>query len=235
MLAIYENGFSSRNDLTHTNMCVQANFPRIDVHDRPLIKRLKAISMRGLFLTAHELQQRELLGGTSEHVFLLEDHGFKERLNVDARMAHMHKFVAAYDRYLGDGKSFGLEPACVQELVDQIVQTSDPRVNKALEFIDERINFTPVRTPEFFSKKYYAWITQKELLDSYWHWYTDPTNEDNAEFRRDPDNGKDAKSEWKKIIEVVMKGKGRNVSSFRATIDGQQKDLIAYDHVAWVS
>ena len=198
----------------------------MDVNDQPLVKRMKAIQMRGLFLSAQEIQQKKL-AGDGEHLFLLEDDGFKDRLNVAARMAHMHQFIEAYGRYHADGKSFGPEPACVQELVDQIIQTSDPRVTKTLEFIEGRIDFAPVRTQAFFGKKFFAWITQKDIVDTFLRWYSDTA---------DDERGQDATSNWKKVIEATMKRKGRALVQLRPTNpDGSVGKVNAYNNCSWLS
>ena len=193
----------------------------MDINDQPLIKRMKAIQMRGLFLSSQEIQKKKLAGDV-QHLFLLEDDGFKDRLNVAARMAHMHQFIEAYGRYHADGKSFGPEPACVQELVDQIIQTSDPRVTKTLEFIEGRIDFAPVRTQAFFGKKFFAWITQKDIVDTFLRWYAG--------------KGQDAKSDWKEVIKVTMKCKGRAVVQMRPTNpDGSVGKVNAYNNCSWLS
>jgi hypothetical protein len=49
--------------------CNESNFPKIDATDRPLMKRMKVLKMRGLFVGRAELVQRT--DGEDEHVFLL--------------------------------------------------------------------------------------------------------------------------------------------------------------------
>ena len=89
------------------------------------------------------------------YTFPMLDNGFKARLNKDARMAHMMLFVEAYRRgVVAGGPSALREPACVSEMVDKLLDASNPRVIKARDFLDATVDFNPVRTPAFAGRRY---------------------------------------------------------------------------------
>jgi hypothetical protein len=187
---------------------------------------MKALKMRSLFLPPAELEERLSADDADSFLFPLEDSGFKERLNSDARLAHMHILIGAFARYKASGL---VEPACITEMVDKIIESSDPRMPKALEFINEKVDFNPVRTPEFAGKKYYAWIPEKELMSTFWAWYTDEAHADNWDFRRTQEKTKDSKKAWKAVLNTVMKGKGRAVKTIHPTVGTKQLEILAYD------
>jgi hypothetical protein len=125
--------------------CNEANFPHVDTTDRPLVKRMKALIMRSLFKLAEEMEDAAGDGGEGDlHVFEMLGNGFKARLNRDARGAHMRLLVEAYRRCVADGGRVN-EPAVVTEMVDKLLETADPRVIKAREFVEANVDFAPVR------------------------------------------------------------------------------------------
>jgi very-short-patch-repair endonuclease len=148
-------------------------------------------------------------------------------------MAHMHVLIKAYQRFKVD-KGVGGEPACVTEMVEKIVETADPRISKATEFLDEHVNFRPRRTPAFAGRKYFAWIPEKDLLASFWRWYRDYAIEDNIEFSRTVDKDKNTKTAWKAVIKATMHAKGRMLRTIHPLVGERQGEINAYDMVAFV-
>ncbi|PNH01652.1 hypothetical protein TSOC_012439 [Tetrabaena socialis] len=113
--------------------------------------------------------------------------------------------------------------------------SSDPRVLKATEFIEQHIDFNPVRTKEAASKHYYAWITQKDLLNCFWDWYSEDDSRGNREFRKHLDKSLDKKSSWKGVLQRSMEAKGRRVITIHPVVDAVQTTLLAFDRVSWKS
>ena len=213
--------------------CNESNFPKIDATDQPLMDRMKVVKMRGLFVGDKELAKRAV-AEDDKHVYLLQTGGFKKRINVDARMAHMHTLIRAYQRFKG-ANGFGEEPACVKEMVDKIVESADPRIPKAAEFVDAWVDFKPLRKQEFWGKKFFAWITEKDLVASFWKWYRNYEHEDNIEFSRTMDKDKNNLTAWKAVLKTVMHAKGRVVRTIHPTVNGKQLDILAYDEVSWIN
>ena len=193
---------------------------------------MKALKMRGLFVPKTELA-RKLEAGV-EHVFLLLEDDMKEKLEVEGRMAHLHMLVAAYQRFKADAASgmfdngFGIEPACVSEMVANIIGASDPRFVVCDEFLDEHVDFDPIRTPEFAGKRYFAYITDKDMFAKLWDWY-EPNRDKND---KSPENAKGA---WKSVLQAAMKNRDRPRVQIRPTTGGVQKEVWAYNLVAWKS
>jgi phage/plasmid-associated DNA primase len=207
--------------------CNESNFPALDASDAPMINRLKAVKMRSLFVAPERIERYAGEG----HVFPLAADGFKQRLKVDCRAAHFHLIADAYRRVLRDG-GIGTEPACVGEMVEKILQSSDPRIAWMLEFIDARIDFNPVKPPEAAGKHYYAWISQKDLMAAFWEFHTGDTLE-GRDFRRALDRGLDKKSKWKDILSRAMNMRGRRLQSIRPTVNDARNAMYAFDKVAW--
>jgi hypothetical protein len=82
------------------------NSPTIGAADYPLNKRMMVIKLRSKFVMAREMEQCR--NDDDDHVFLDGGSQLKEKLNVHARMAHMHLLAAAYQRFKAEG--FGEEP-----------------------------------------------------------------------------------------------------------------------------
>ncbi|PNH02121.1 putative helicase [Tetrabaena socialis] len=206
--------------------CNESNFPSIDATDAPFVRRMKALKMRTLFLPPEQYQQY-LLNGDDVHVFPMGDEGFKERLNEHARMAHLHLLMSSFRT-----PTTSSEPACIAEMVDKIVLSSDPRVLKATEFLETYIDFNPVRAPEFSGKQYYAWLTQKDLLNRFWTWYSEDDSRDTREFRKHLDRSLDKKSSWKAVLQRAMEAKGRRVKQIQPVVGGVQITVLAFDRVS---
>ena len=145
----------------------------------------------------------------------------------------MHVLIQAYQRFKID-KGFGGEPACITEMVEKIVESSDPRIPKATEFIEAHVNFKPCRLPAFAGRKYFAWISEKDMLASFWTWYHDYAHDDNIEFSRTVDKDKNTRTAWKAVIKVAMHAKGRMLRTIRPLVGERQIDVMAYDMVAFV-
>ena len=130
---------------------------------------------------------------------------------------------------LGNSRSTE-EPQCVNKLL----HLADPRVTKAREFIEAKINFHPMRTAEFAGRHYYAWVTEKDLMASFWLWYT---NGEHLQLRSGVEKALDTKRAWKTVLRVVMKAKGRDaalIHPVEATGSGGQVHVLAFDRVAWL-
>jgi hypothetical protein len=110
-------GFSSAEmvDAEWTSLiviaCNESNFPSIDASDRPLIRRMKALKMRSLFVPPDELGEH----AEEEHVYAQVGEGFKRALKVEHRSAHFLVLAEAYRR------GALAEPECVREMVDKIL------------------------------------------------------------------------------------------------------------------
>ena len=180
--------------------CNQANFPVIDGNDRAMIKRLKVLKMRSLFVDPKALAggggaeadagaASGSGGGTlaTENVDADEDEGegadtpepntflkIEDLKNVlqshDGVIAHLHELADAYRRMRAAG-GFGDEPESVREMVNKILEDADPCMLAVMRVLDERINFEPVRAPDFKGRTYYAWLTQKQVAAKFWQWY----------------------------------------------------------------
>jgi phage/plasmid-associated DNA primase len=212
--------------------CNEASFPQVDASDRPLMRRMKALKMRSLFLDDKGLRDRHIDSyDESDLVFPAEGDDFDDRLK-DARPAHLLVLIDAYRRYVADGRDFGNEPDVVNEMIGRIVEEGDPRIAKALDFIDARIDFQPVRKPEFAGKTYYAWIVEKELGNAFEMWIKEETH---ADFRRGLDKRLAKKTAWKKIMQTAMKMRGRESKSIKPQgADGfQGPAAISFNNVEW--
>ena len=109
-------------------------------------------------------------------------------------------------------------------------EAEDARVIKARDFVEANINFRPVRTAEFAGRRYYAWVTEKELMSRFWLWYISAVA-DNDEFRRGVDKAMDSKRAWKTVLRVVMEAKGRTATFIQPGGVG----CNAYDKVAFTA
>ena len=221
--------------------CNQSNFPRMDASDRPMIKRLKALKMRSLFVAKNALaQMTEAASGAAsagagpseapdapspedeppDHVFEMEGDGFKVRLKDGARLAHLHLLAAAYRRTLAAG-GFGPEPACVKEMVDKLTAESDPLFASILEFVDRTVDFNPPRTPEFAGHTYYAWIKETNLREKFMESLP-------ADMVR-----KVSARAVKKLLEEAMRTRGRRVGILHPTVNDRRIDVTGFDRTAF--
>ena len=207
--------------------CNESNFPALDASDAPMIKRLKAIKMRALFVPPDQLARFE----GEDHVYPMAADGFKLKLKLDCRMAHFHLIADAYRRATADA-GIGPEPACVAEMVEKILQSSDPRITRALDFIDARVDFNPVKPPEAAGKHYYAWISQKDLVAAFWEFHTADTHE-GRDFRRALDRELDKKSKWKDILARAMNMRGRRLQTIHPLDEGRRMNIAVFDRVCW--
>ena len=209
--------------------CNEANFPKFDASDRPLVKRLKVVRMRSVFRASSDCAQGD--GAQEEHVYPMGCAAFKDRLNVDARLAHLDLLMRAYQR--SEAEADMPEPGCVSEMVNKLLEASDPRVEKVLEFIEATIDFAPERTEAGRGKKYYAWIPAKDVLTRFWAWYTGPTD-GNPAYRLALGKDLAGKSGWKRIVGAAMASKGRPAGDIKpVTDDGDRSSIRAYNGVAW--
>jgi hypothetical protein len=194
----------------------EANFPTMDVSDMPMIKRIKALKMRSLFLPPETLVDHD----GEEFVFDLKEDGFKERINTLCRSAHFDLLVAAYGRRRASGKA--PLPACVKEMVDKIIEHSDPRVLTALDFLDAAVDFTPARPEGKKGCTIYAYITEKDLRAAFWDWYESRASRD------------DRQAKWKGPLRHAMARFGRACRTLCPIADdGKQLSVMGYDRVAW--
>jgi hypothetical protein len=210
--------------------CNEANFPKINAADRPFVARMKALKMRGLFVSQAELSAMQ--ADEEEHVFVRDDVSCYKDLMQTNRMAHMHAFLGAYARMTVEGGELGPEPDCVKEMVDKITMASDPRLPKAKQWIAYHIDFAPLRTPDMLGKKYYAWLAEKDVLNEFWNWYNN--DDDTSEFKLNIGFEANKKSAWKMVLKAVMKELGRTVKEIKPFVDGKQVVVVAYDKVMWM-
>lgn len=219
--------------------CNEANFPHVDGSDVPFLKRMKVISMRAKFLAADAYEAHLAVpeDEREEHVFPQRVDNFSKWLKGPPRMAHVHVLAAAYRRHLAANNTF-VEPACVVEQLNQILEESDPRVEKALEFVDANINFKPVRGPEHKGRTYFAYIVAKELYSRSWDWYVDKNHEDNKAFRDSLDKQfktRDRKGDWKTVVAVAMRTRRRVERQIRPTVgDDRGGKIWCYVPAEWV-
>jgi phage/plasmid-associated DNA primase len=210
--------------------CNEANFPKINAADRPFVARMKALKMRGLFVSKTELPA--MLADEEEHVFLRDDVTCYKDMMQTTRMAHMHAFIGAYARMTAEGGELGPEPDCVKEMVDKITMASDPRFPKAKQWVEQHINFAPMRTPDMVGKKYFAWLAEKDVLNEFWNWYIN--DESTSEFKLSIGFEGNKKSAWKMVLKAVMKEFGRTVKLIKPVVNSKQIDVVAYDKVVWM-
>ena len=211
--------------------CNEANFPKFDASDRPLVKRMKVLPMRSVFREQSKLPGCQDGDAREEHAFPMGDAGFKDRLNVDARLAHLGMLMRAYQR--SEAEPDVPEPGCVSEMVNKILEASDPRVEKVMEFVEAAVDFAPERTEAGRGKKYYAWIPAKDMLAKFWAWYSGPTD-GNPAYRQALGKELAAKSGWKRILDAAMASKGHPAVNIHPKIgDGGRTDVKAFDAVAW--
>ena len=218
--------------------CNESNFPRFDPTDVPGIKRLKVLKMRSLFITAEEAEKRKKGPGEGDgdeeedededdaNVFVMVTDGFKHKLNETCKMAHMHLLIGAYQRILADG-GIGPEPACIAEMCNKLAEASDPRFEKAQEYLDAMVDFQPVRGPEFAGKKLYAWVSEKDFMNAFWTWYTRE-----LEFRKTQDRKTDTKKQWKAVVHTIMKGRGVPVKKLFPIVAGKSGEVMGYNKVS---
>ena len=111
-----------------------------------------------------------------------------------------------------------------------VLEKSDERVAKALEFVDSHVNFKPVRLEQFKGKMYYAWLTEKDLVNVSWAWYSDKHNDKDTthEFKL-----ADKKTAWKMVVKAAMKERSRTAKEIKPIVGGKQSKMIAYDRTAW--
>jgi hypothetical protein len=169
-----------------------------------------------------------------EHVFPMdESDAFKDHLKYAARAAHMHVLIAAYRRSIRNGDGLGPEPPIIKEMVDELILACDPRIDKALEYIDARLDFAPQRPPDKAGHTFYAWVREKDLNSRSWDWYESDVNK---EFRDGLDAPSDKLADWKKALASAMKMRGRSVQQIRPTVNGIQLSKVkAYDRIAWLA
>lgn len=118
--------------------------------------------------------------------------------------------------------------------VEKIAEYADPRIPKALEFIDSRIDFHPTRSAAYAGKTFFAWITTKDLLVHFWEWYTNDGNVENREFQRSLERNQNDKKTWKSILKKAMASRGREDRTIRTTLGDKAIEQIAFDRVKWL-
>ncbi len=210
--------------------CNENNFPKVDGTDLPFVKRMKPVKMRSVFVTKEEYATRVANG--DENVYILDEASDFEFIYEQVKMAHVHLLIKAYREVSELGGSLGPEPPCIKEMLDSIMASADPRMDKAAEFIDEYIDFKPDRKKEFAGCMYYAWITGKDMFNMFWEWYETKWR---SEFKSEIGFEQDKKSKWIIVVKAVMKTKGREFKKFKPTVDGKRPDIIGFDRVAFKS
>jgi len=205
--------------------CNEGNFPSISSSDKPFLKRLKVLKMRSKFVSDDEYEAAA--AEDDAHVFRMRD-DIMERLRSPAGLAaHFRTLADVYRRHQG---TIVPEPPCVAEMVDKIAEDADARMPHIDEFLEERVVFDPPRTADQKGKKYYAYLSDKELCRELWSWV-------NGNSRRvGPLKGN--KSQWSTSLRAAMERRGaaHKRRSMRVTVDGQLLPaVLGYDRVAWAA
>jgi hypothetical protein len=203
--------------------CNEANFPAMDASDMPMVERLKALKMRSLFLKANS-SRRQLAG--DDFVFDMAGSKFKKDLNGPWRSAHFMLLADAYRRRYASEGATAPEPACILEMVNKLVESADPRISTALEFLDEQVDFAPERPEGMKGKQLFAYITEKELRARFFEWYLE---------RRGRLAHQERPAAWKGPLQQAMLRRQRTRREIRPSLgDGKRLDVIAYENVAWI-
>ena len=206
--------------------CNHGNFPSIKGADMALMKRLKAIKMRSLFVPANELATHVAQGDTN--VYAMDESTNFLDLFESMRLEHIKLLMDVYVDM--DSGCIGPEPPCVQQMVDQLMEEADPRFVTVNEFLAACINFEPRRTAEFANKQYYAWIPEKQLYHAFWTWLAASASEKNSENDDDIIKKEDnTKSAWKVVIKRAMSRRKRECKLI--TPSGHKTAFKSYDRV----
>jgi hypothetical protein len=141
--------------------------------------------------------------------------------------------VSRHVRKLFGGKianaNFVFKPAEVEK-VEEVQVEEDPRALKVHEFLDKYVNFDPEKTANFKGKKYFAWITQRDLCEQFRAFYNDNAN---TQFRRSVKKKDGTRDAWKEVIKRVMTTRKRPLQDISTNVDGREKKQKAYNLVAF--
>ena len=198
--------------------CNEANFPVMDVSDRPFLKRMKPLRMRSLFVNTTEFPAFE----GEPHVFPMQGEDYLDTLK-GCCAAHLHLLAGAYRRYIDEG-GLGVEPPSVQVVLEVVMQNADPRIPEVLDYLEANLNFAPQRMEEDKGKKCYAWVTEKELVNGYWQYSLGQLK-----------NGK--KSDYQLVIRRAMELKGRKFGRLQpiSKESGKTLNIQGYDRVSFIN
>jgi hypothetical protein len=87
------------------------------------------------------------------------------------------------------------------------------------------------RGPECKGHMYYAWLTEKELVDAFWAWYT---AEEHREYRKGIEADQNKKSAWKEVLKTAMLRRGRPVLDIKPTVGDRRPHAKSYNNVAFL-
>jgi hypothetical protein len=139
--------------------------------------------------------------------------------------ALMHHMARAYREGVASelpNNGLGADPAIVEEVRNEIMLSSDPRMPDIIEWLERNVDFEPKRTEEQRGKKIYAYLSQKDLLNRYWQEYGDASHR-----RRETVS----KSSMKLLLQRAMEMKGRRCRTLWTTPSSK---VIGFERVKWV-
>jgi hypothetical protein len=150
-------------------------------------------------------------------------------MQLSKRLAEIYGVKAVVVRDGLDVRRFLQFPSMIDAVLMNADATdnaaSDPRVDRAREFVEASVDFAPVRAPVYAGHRYYAWITEKDLMARFWEWY----GAHNIRHGVD-DRALDSKRAWKAVLRLVMAAKGRTTAFIQPGGIG----CNAYDRTAFI-
>lgn len=202
--------------------CNEANFPEMDASDKPFLKRMKPLRMRSIFVDPAELRQGLYRG--EPHVYEMRGDDFVDRL-YGCRSAHLQVLLEAYRRYLAaDG--LGAEPPAVQDVVNTIIESADPRIPDVVEWLERSVELSdpglcdgrraaaPSHAEVAVEGRF---MTEKALIARFW-------DDQGAQLKKE----KQKKSDYKLVLRRAMEIRGRKLVRVRHDEAGKTTDVLGF-------
>ena len=183
--------------------CNQGNMPRFSASESALMRRMVVIPFRSKFDNA-------AAEAGEEHAWPM-DETTPTKLE-QARVAHMHVLLEAYQRFKADGKRLTAPGAplplgCV-EWRNDVAFSSDPRLEALNGFLTERVNFHLSRGPEQRGKRVLGYIKRDRLLQDFRSW---AQQWEQTEVYGDNLLRGSKAEELKALVSVAMEARGRRL------------------------
>jgi hypothetical protein len=195
--------------------CNEAAFPTMDASDMPFLKRMKALRMRSVFVDEGDIHNYD----GEPHVFVKAGEDRMAHLHSpECTRAMLHELADAY-RDVRRAGELGPDPAAVKEVVASITMASDPRIVALTAHLESCLDFDPQRTREDAGKKFFAYLSHKDLLNRTW----DDLSERAGRWGRKPEFGL--------LLKRAMELKGRACRRIQTTTD----DFKGYDRVKFMT
>ena len=145
--------------------CNQGNMPRFSASEAALMNRMVVIPFRAKFDDA-------AASAGEEHAWPM-DEAVQMKLE-QARVAHMHVLLEAYQRFKADGRRLTPQGAplplgCLEWRHD-VAFASDARLEALNRFVTERVNFNLSRGPEQRGKRVLGYVKRDKLLQEFRAW-----------------------------------------------------------------